>query len=131
MSMTLTLYDETPRGERVPALTLELFTSTITARELIRRRVYEEVQEQNASLAAPFRGLVQPTEAEQILNGVKTRLPRRIDWEKQHALAVRAFAANGFFLLVDDRQVENLDETITLHAGTQVSFVKLVPLIGG
>jgi hypothetical protein len=34
-------------------------------------------------------------------------------------------------LLVDDRQVESLDETVVLRAGGEVTFLKLVPLVGG
>jgi hypothetical protein len=56
---------------------------------------------------------------------------RPIDWEKQAAKAVEAFERNGFFSLVDDRQAESLDDTIQLTPTTTVSFVKLVPLVGG
>jgi hypothetical protein len=34
-------------------------------------------------------------------------------------------------MLVDDRQVEDLDEEIELRVSTEVSFVKLIPLVGG
>jgi hypothetical protein len=33
--------------------------------------------------------------------------------------------------LVDDRQVQELDEVITITPETQIDFVKLVPLVGG
>jgi len=131
MPATVTIYDETTAGERTSSLTLEFLTARVTARELIRRRVYEEVQEYNLSTPENFRGLVQPTEAEQVLNGYKLRERRKIDWEEQYAHAVEAFERNGFFMLVDDRQVETLDEEIDLKIGTQVSFIKLVPLVGG
>jgi hypothetical protein len=39
--------------------------------------------------------------------------------------------ANGFLVLVDDHQIESLDEQVNLGIDTRVSFVKLVPLIGG
>ena len=78
-----------------------------------------------------FRGLVQPTEAEKVLNGYKLRERRKINWEEQYARAVEAFERNGFFMLVDDRQVDRLDEEIELKVATEVSFIKLVPLVGG
>ena len=106
-------------------------TETITVRELIRERVYEEVREYNASEPEYFKGLVQPTDAEHTLNGYKIRERRKINWEAQFDLALEAFQRNGFFILVDDRQVESLDETFKLSLTTQVSFVKLVPLVGG
>ncbi len=131
MATLVTVFDETTSGERTNSLTLEFLTARVTARELIRRRVYEEVQEYNLSTPEYFRGLVQPTEAEKVLNGYKLRERRKIDWEEQYARAVEAFERNGFFMLVDDRQVERLDEEIELKVATEVSFIKLVPLVGG
>lgn len=131
MTATVTVYDESMSGEKTNALSLAFLTARVSARELIRCRVYEEVREYNLSTPEYFRGLVQPADAERVLNGVRLRLRRRIDWEKQYALAIQAFERNGFFLLVDDRQVERLDEEIDLKLATQVSFVKLVPLVGG
>jgi hypothetical protein len=131
MAATVTIYDETTVGERTHTLTLKFLTARVTARELIRRRVYEEVQEFNVSTPEYFRGLVQPAEAERVLNGYKLRHRRKIDWEEQYRRALDAFQTNGFFMLVDDRQVEGLDEEIELKVGTEVSFIKLVPLVGG
>jgi hypothetical protein len=56
---------------------------------------------------------------------------RRIDPEKQFELAKRAFYTNGFLLLVDDRQVDELQEEIEIGPDTTVTFLKLVPLVGG
>jgi hypothetical protein len=131
MAITLTVYDETLFGAKENALTLDFLTEIITVRELIRERVYEEVRQYNATTPEYFRGLVQPTDAEATLNGHRLRERRRVDWEKQYRLALEAFPRNGFFILLDDRQVESLDETVTLTPTTQVSFVKLVPLVGG
>jgi hypothetical protein len=131
MPATVTCYDETTAGERTNSLTLQFLTARVTARELIRRRVYEEVQEYNLSTPEYFRGLVQPTDAERALNGYKLRQRRKLDWEEQYRRAVEAFEKNGFFMLVDDRQLESLDEEIELKVATEVSFIKLVPLVGG
>ncbi len=134
MAICVTIFDETVSGERMPSLRLDLLTSTITLRELIRRRVYEEVQEYHAAPpSAVFRGLVTPTEAETALNGPKPphATKRRVDWEAQYERALQAFARNGFFVLVGDRQVEDLDEGLELKVDTEVSFVKLVALVGG
>jgi hypothetical protein len=74
---------------------------------------------------------VQPTDAEQTLNGFRVRDHRQIDWKQQSERACDAFERNGFFVLVDDRQPDSLDEEITVGPDTRVSFVKLVPLVGG
>ena len=131
---SITIYDETLPGERTASRRLDLLSSTITLRELIRRRVYEEVQEYHAAPpSAVFRGLVTPSPTEAALNGPKPEHApkRRLDWEAQYEKALSAFARNGFFVLVGDRQVESLDEEIHLKVDTEVSFVKLVALVGG
>ena len=59
------------------------------------------------------------------------RRPRQVDWERQFEAALESFQRNGFVILVDQRQVEGLDEQIVVAPGTEVSFLKLVPLVGG
>lgn len=131
MSSTLTVYDETLSGDRTPACTLDFLSERVTVRELIRKRVYQEVQDYNLRLPEIFHGLVQPTDTERALNGFRLRTPRRIDWEEQAERALEAFGRNGFMVLVDDRQAESLDEEIVIGLDTAVSFLKLVPLVGG
>jgi hypothetical protein len=53
------------------------------------------------------------------------------DAEGQFAKAIKAFRRNGFLVLVDDRQITDLDETLHLTPDTRVAFVRLVPLAGG
>jgi hypothetical protein len=100
-------------------------------RELIRSRVYQEVAAYNSQQTEYFRGLVQPSEAEQTINGYKLRKGRQIDGEAQFAKALQAFQRNGFLLLVDDRQFDDLDEIIELQPETEISFLKLIHLVGG
>jgi len=75
--------------------------------------------------------LVEPTNAERVLNGYKLKAKRKIDWEEQHKRALEAFERNGFFVLVGDKQAESLDQEFEVKVETEVSFVKLVPLVGG
>ncbi len=128
---TITFVDETTAGQRGDAWHLEIFEERLPLREVIRRRVFQEVAEHNARGAEVFRGLVQPTGTEQVLNGYRLREPRRVDPEQQFARAVEAFSRNGFVVLVDDRQVEELDTMLDLRMGTEITFLKLVPLVGG
>jgi hypothetical protein len=134
MSATLMIRDETAAGEPVHEFPLEFPSERITVRELIRERVYQEVSEYNYRSQREgglFRGLVQPTDTERTLNGFRVPKDRDIDWEAQFARAIDAFGRNGFFILVDDRQSETLDEAIVINPNTHVSFVKLTPLVGG
>jgi hypothetical protein len=128
---TLTIRDETATGQSVGETVIEFLTETITVRELIRSRVYQEVQDYNLKHPDYFKGLVQPTDAEQTLNGYRMKERRQIDWKKQFAKACDAFERNGFFILVGDKQVETLDEPILISPTQTVAFVKLTPLVGG
>lgn len=127
----VTFVDETTSGSRTDGWGLEIAEERLTVRELIRRRVFQEVAEFNARTPGVFQGLVRPEDAERVLNGYALRTPRRIDPEAQTELALKAFAYNGFLVLVGDRQVTDPDEQIELALGTEVTFLKLVPLVGG
>ncbi|MFD8736465.1 hypothetical protein ACFV06_16345 [Streptomyces sp. NPDC059618] len=127
----VTFVDETTSGTRGVGWGIEIAEERLAVRELIRRRVFQEVAEYNASTPAVFQGLVRPEGAERVLNGYALRTPRRIDPEAQTALALRAFEGNGFLVLVGDRQATGLDEEIELVLGTEVTFLKLVALVGG
>jgi hypothetical protein len=134
MAFTVTLCDETTRGDRRPAGTLELPAPTLTARELIRTRVFTEVRAHGEGRAEPFRGLVEPAPQERLLQPDRSARPaarRPIDWHEQVRIALEAFERNGFLLLVDGRQVEALDEELRLRHDSEVVFLKLLPLVGG
>jgi hypothetical protein len=104
---------------------------TISVRELIRSRVYQEVEEFNSRQPEVFRLLVQPDDAERTSSGFRMRQPRLIDAQDQYHQALEAFDRNGFVVLVGGRQVDRLDAKIALRPETLVTFLKLVPLVGG
>lgn len=135
MSTTLTVRDETTfsfGSENDEEFSLDVPAERLTVRELIRARVHKEVRDYNLHQPEYFRGLVQPSDAERTLNGFKVRQGRRIDPEKQFEKAVESFYRNGFLVLVDDRQVGELEEEIEIRPDTTtVTFLKLVPLVGG
>jgi len=136
MPVTLIARDETTSGDAYHEIPLEFPSERITVRDLIRERVYQEVQDFNRNQNEKvFRGLVQPTEAERVLNGNRTeyhlKKHREIQWKPQFENAVEAFQRSGFFLLIDDKQAESLDQEFTIGHETQVSFVKLTLLVGG
>jgi len=133
VSKTLTIRDETTfsLGDVGEGFTLEVSAECITVRELIRARVYQEVRDYNLRQPEHFRGLIQPIDTERTLNGFKVRPRRKLDPEKQFERAVEAFYRNGFLVLVDDQQVDRLEEEIEVRPDTTVTFLKLLPLVGG
>lgn len=136
MAITLMIRDETASGDFVNQIPLEVPSERLTVRELIRERVYQEVQDFNRTQGQrSFRGLVQPTDAERILNGNRAEYQlkqwREINWKEQFDRAIEAFEQNAFFIIINDRQAESLDQEFTVNSQTEISFLKLTMLVGG
>ncbi|MFD7397359.1 hypothetical protein ACFV60_20260 [Streptomyces virginiae] len=128
----VTFVDETTAGGRSEGWGLDMVEERLTLRELIRRRIFQEVAEYHAERPEVFHGLlVRPEGAERALNGYALRTPRRIDPRKQTELALAAFERNGFLVMVGDRQILDLGEEMDLPFGVEVTFLKLVALVGG
>ncbi len=102
----MVLRTETPAGSPVAAFEVVDLPEAMTARELIRLRAREDYSRTYPDAPRP-------------------------DREQQADQAERAFLANGFFLLVGDRQVLGLDEVVWLDGTAEVVFLRLLPLVGG
>ncbi len=115
---------------------LEFPSESITVRELIRERVYQEVDDFNRILReqakepAP-RMLVAPTETERRLNDHSDGQSVEVDWKRQFEIATDAYERRQILVLVGDRQTESLDETVELTRGVDVIFLRLMLLVGG
>ncbi len=127
---TLLVSDESSTGRVVGSWSIDGLPNVLSVREIIRTRVREEVARYNLQDGPVFNGLVTPTDVEARVNGYRGGR-RRVDWERQAEVALRAFESNGFFVLVDDRQVDALDDMVDLRQTARVSFVRLVALVGG
>jgi hypothetical protein len=95
----------------------------VTAREILRRRIEEEVAEYNRTAPGIYAGLVQPPDAERELNGYRVKAGRTLDADGQFRAAASAFARNGLLMLAGDKQIEDLDEEIIVTPGLELSFV--------
>jgi len=129
--MTITIKDEDFAGKLIRELNLDFSSETVTVKEIITKRVKQEVEAYNQKLPEYFNGLIEPSEAERTINGFKLKPRKLIDIEKQVYIALDAFQKNGYFLLVDNVQAESLDQPVVLSQDTVISFVKLTPLVGG
>ena len=139
----LTIKDENLQGVVLSELILKLSGDQISVRELIASRVRAEIDRYHEQVAdklgrdgdkfASLRTtLVKPSDLEARLNDYDNKKSfKSIDADEQIATALKAFESNGFFILVDDEQVERLEEQVLLRDSTTVSFIKLIPLIGG
>ncbi|MDB5706633.1 MAG: hypothetical protein JWN66_3749 [Sphingomonas bacterium] len=146
MQSVLKIVDErfgTGAGERRPALELRLVSERITARDLIRRRIADEVETANRQRAdfaaghARSRSFLIPLgdDAPEVRLNTPSARPagraRLFDEQAEFDRAITAFEQRVFILLFDDRQVEELDEAIALTPESEAVFLYLTPLVGG
>jgi hypothetical protein len=134
-----------PGQPGLPSVLLELGSQPITAAQLIRRTVEEQLRELTARQALSAEQRAQAFDRQyltddeirrQAESGAVGRAPRPLrrpagDVEQEVARALRAFACGAFVLLVDGRQVEQLDSVVDAGLGTRVTFLRLMPLVGG
>ena len=131
MAVQLRVVDETTSGEIYNETVLRLASTRVSAREVIEERVREEVRKFNAEKQGLFSGLVQPRGAEKELNGYRLKKPKTVDADEQVKIALKGFSENKFFFLVDDLQVESLDDEFGITDKTKITFLKLIPVVGG
>lgn len=133
MSITITVHEKANREDAAgETRSLEFPTDRISARELIRSHVYESVKEHNmrcvTRAAQDARGMHL---VERALNPSKRSTPGELDWRRAFDSALEAFQRRRILLLVDDRQVEDLDQPLELTNQSAVTFLRLLPLAGG
>ena len=129
--MNIVICDELLNGTITNQFEISLESDSLTVRDLITKRVSIEIDNYNKRLPQYFNGLIEPKEAERTLNGYKLKPKQLIDVEKQVYIALDAFQKNGFFVLVDNEQLEELEQQVVLKSTSKISFVKLTPLVGG
>ncbi|GAA4061083.1 hypothetical protein GCM10022389_01890 [Flavobacterium cheonanense] len=129
--MNVLIKDEQLNGTVTNQFEIEIERLSITIQELIEKRVTHEIEIYNKKFPDYFNGLVKPSDAERTLNGFKLKPKQIIDVEKQIYVALDAFQKNGFFILVDNQQLEELSQIVNLNNQSIISFVKLTPLVGG
>ncbi|MBL6447056.1 hypothetical protein JMN32_12105 [Fulvivirga sp. 29W222] len=127
----ITIKDETIGGDILNEIKIQIDRESIKIKDLIASRVTAEVNAYNDRLPEYYNGLVKPSDSEQTLNGYKMKKRKKVDAEKQVYIALEAFQANGFFILVDDEQCEDLEQEVLVNENTSISFLKLTPLVGG
>jgi len=127
----------------LPPVRLRLVSQRQTAGEIISNSVREQMQELLRQHREDFDDIrkqldkqyLQQSEVDRQARQGKVALAKKpasapdLDKEVRHAL--QAFRNKTFKMFVDGAEVSRLDELCTLSDGTKVSFVRLIPLIGG
>jgi hypothetical protein len=109
MPITLLAREETLGGP-AQSFPFVLPTEELTVRDLLHERVHQSLSDREAR---------EPTES-----------PAH-DRNAAHERACAAFTAGQLLVLVDDRQVATLDERVRVNTRTEVTFLRLAPLVGG
>jgi len=128
---TLIIKDETASGDILNEIKIKVESERTTLKDIITARVMTEVENYNSVKPKYYKGLIQPSEAEKTLNGFRVKKKKKIDGEQQVYIALDAFLKNGFFVIIDDEQITDYDKEILVSKETNISFLKLTPLIGG
>lgn len=116
--MKLTINDQLMARTPTPGPAFEWQDGVpLTLRDLIRERVLLECDRRNAALL-PWCPLVEG---------------RAQDRKRDEAVAqaLEGFARNAFCVLVDNRQLTELDDEIALTPATRITFLRLLPLKSG
>ncbi|MEO6891426.1 MAG: hypothetical protein ABI324_20760, partial [Ktedonobacteraceae bacterium] len=130
----------------LPTIVLDFLHEEITVAELIRRTVEEQVRELqvarklNAGEARRILNkqyLTQEEVDEQAAAGLVSLPVGTRAGEPDIAIAdevrraCRAFKKQAYLIITDGRRMTSLDEKILFRPGSSVTFIRLIPLIGG
>jgi len=133
IAATITIQDQNLGGKVLHELFLKFRPTRTSGVGRVADRGRREVAAYNGRAADALlrHSLVIPTARGDIVIDPQGKKHQPVDAETQIAIALKAFEQNGFFILADNRQLETLDETVYLHDGLIVNFIKLTPLVGG
>lgn len=120
----LTLTDETIHGSILNLLKLKVDNDPLSVRDLIKLRVYQEVKAYNSQRVNCFRGLVEPSKAERVLNGYILKPWRKIDPEQQFISTLKAFKKGLFRVCINGEVIEDLNEWLLPEPLMRISFLK-------
>ena len=109
----------------------------ITLRDLIIQVVHSEVQgfedRQEARRFARVLTERQISEGAQLgkVNPAAQDMDQDVDPKRAVETALLAFTDGFYYVFIDEVQIKELDEIIPLSPDSQVTFLRLVPLVGG
>lgn len=132
MSIVLNTIDQVPgaAASEGPQFTFEV--GAITARDIVRARVQEEVARYNTADGPRFFvGPIAPAPAERELNAPRRTHRPALDVEHQIETALAAVRAGRVIILFNGEQVKDLDAPLPVTPVSEARFLKLVPLVGG
>jgi transcriptional regulator of acetoin/glycerol metabolism len=127
-SIKISILDQTSSGETLNKIKLEFQTATVKLRDIISGRVRLETKNLLDTSKKPKYSFIERTEVEKLGSNL-TNITQLQDKKVEYALEM--FQKNGYLVLIDDHQATSLDQEVKLTNNTEITFLKLVPLISG
>jgi hypothetical protein len=124
---TITLQDASLQGQQQSPWQMDIFEEQSTLREILRSRIYQEVSEYNAKKRSQSLCLITPRPVEP----QQADAAPPVDWQIHYEQAIAAFMKKRYLVLINGRQMTKLDAPVHLTDQTTITFLKLIPLIGG
>ena len=116
---------------------LRMASERVTAREIIRSRVAAEVEDlklrtrrHDGRQTRSFIIKIAQDSQEARLNS-SININGELEIEAECERAITEFILRRYIMLLDDRQIDDIDEGVGLRPDSEVVFVYLVPLKGG
>jgi hypothetical protein len=134
MGFAVRAFDEAPGEGRRPVIGLRVISRQVTAGELIANWVDLALAKRPGGIAVDTAAkLAHPDElALHPGRHLRQRLPPAAPTPAAAlAKAMAAFRRGQIILLVDDMQIEDAEARIGLTDTSEVTFLRLVPLVGG
>jgi hypothetical protein len=132
MTVTLRTADQIPGQGTHAGPQLRFEVGQVTAREIVRARVIEEVRRYNSDDQVPDRiGLIVPDPREQVLNGPRRVSRKPLDPQRQVDAALAAVKAGRVVIMFNGQQVRDIDAPLLVTPVSEARFLRLVPLAGG
>jgi hypothetical protein len=133
-----------PEDEMMPGIEIDILNEEITIAELIQRTVEAQIREilverklheTQAYKVLSKQYLTQEEIQEQATTGtinlLRSDQPPTLDSAREVRRAKRAFQERTYTIIVGGRPATRLDEKISMRPGNKITFLRLVPLVGG
>ena len=134
----------TTNEEQPPNVGIDLLNDSLTVKELISLTVEEQIRDlfihrkldaEKARQILQRQYLTETDVQEQSVHGVvkhPTEKPQKeIDPQTEITKAHQGFQQSTYIIVIDGKQIEKLDEVVTLTAQSKITFVRITPLVGG
>lgn len=126
---TITVSEKVTGGPARNEFTMDVPVHRLTVRDLIRNCVNYQAELVNSGKnKSPF---FAPAPIEEEINATAENKARKVDGDKQFHIACEAFSSKKVLLLLDGSQETELEKEIVIGPDTRITFLQLVPLVGG